>query len=89
MDTIQILGLFAAALTTISFFPQAYKVIKSRNTQSISLFMYVILVIGVILWLSYGIVKNDLPIILANIVTLIPTLVILFLKVGELIKPKI
>jgi MtN3 and saliva related transmembrane protein len=51
--------------------------------------MYVILVIGVILWLSYGIVKNDLPIILANIVTLIPTLVILFLKVGELIKPKI
>ncbi|NHB67376.1 SemiSWEET transporter [Perlabentimonas gracilis] len=89
MDTIQILGLFAAALTTISFFPQAYKVIKTRNTQSISLLMYVILVVGVILWLSYGIVKNDLPIILANIVTLIPTLVILFLKVGELIKPKI
>jgi MtN3 and saliva related transmembrane protein len=89
MDTIQILGLLAATLTTISFFPQAYKVIRTRNTQGISLLMYVILVVGVFLWLLYGIVKSDLPIILANIVTLIPTLVILFLKVRELIKRKV
>lgn len=46
MDTIQILGLFAATLTAISFFPQAYKVIRMRNTQGISLLMYVILVVA-------------------------------------------
>ena len=63
------IGLVAAALTTIGFIPQAVKTIKTRNTQDLSLHMYIILTVGVFSWLAYGILTADLPVILANAVT--------------------
>ncbi|MDX9846502.1 MAG: SemiSWEET transporter [Tenuifilaceae bacterium] len=83
MDYIRILGLIAATLTTISFFPQAVKIIKTRDAHSISLVMYSILVVGIAMWVVYGFLVGDLPILLANIITLIPTLVILVIKIRE------
>lgn len=83
MDYIRILGLIAATLTTISFFPQAVKIIKTRDARSISLVMYSILVVGIAMWVVYGFLVGDLPILLANIITLIPTLVILVIKIRE------
>ena len=83
MDYIRILGLIAATLTTISFFPQAIKIIKTRDARSISLGMYSILVLGIAMWVVYGFLVGDLPILLANIITLIPTLVILVIKIRE------
>lgn len=83
MESSEIIGLLAASLTTFSFFPQAVKIIKTRDARSISLVMYSILVVGLSLWLVYGLMNNDMPIILANIVTLIPTLVILTMKLKE------
>jgi len=76
---ITILGLVAAILTTISFLPQAIKTIKTKNTDDLSLGMYSVLVSGIILWLIYGILIKDLPVILANGVTLVFTSSILFL----------
>jgi len=81
MDYVEILGLIAAVLTTGSFLPQAIKVIKTKNTNDLSLSMYSMFVSGVGLWLVYGFIIDSLPIILANIVTLMLSGTILFMKI--------
>jgi len=78
---ITIIGLIAAACTTISFLPQALKSIKTRQTKDISLTMYSLFTTGIVLWLVYGIFIRDFPLIAANIVTLIFTLIILVMKI--------
>ena len=78
---INYVGFFAAFCTTFAFVPQAIKVYKSKSTKDISLYMFLIFTIGVLSWLMYGIVISDLPIILANSVTLILSLFILVYKI--------
>ena len=80
MNGISVLGLLAASLTTISFLPQVVKTWKSRSAKDLSLGMFSIFTLGVALWLAYGIAINDLPVILANIVTLILASTLLFFK---------
>ncbi|MFT6335398.1 MAG: MtN3 and saliva related transmembrane protein [Saprospiraceae bacterium] len=80
MNYIQIIGIVAAVLTTLSFLPQAIKAIKTKDTRGISLTMYSLFFLGVTLWLIYGILINDLPIILANGLTFILAGTILILK---------
>ena len=81
MEITEMLGYMAAVLTTVSFVPQALKTIKTKNTQGISLVMYLIFSIGVFFWLIYGIATNNMPVLLANGVTLCFALVILFYKI--------
>jgi MtN3 and saliva related transmembrane protein len=80
MNIITIIGIIAACLTTLSFLPQTIKTIKEKNTEGISLLMYGMFTAGVFLWLVYGFFTNDLPVFLANLVTLSFALTILFLK---------
>lgn len=75
------LGIIAAILTTSSFIPQAWRVIRTKDTRSISLGMYVLSVTGIAMWLIYGITIQDLPLILANGVTLIFSSIILVYKI--------
>lgn len=81
MNFVTILGLVAGACTTFAFLPQAIKTIKTKHTSDISLIMYIVINIGVALWLTYGFLRNDLPVILANGIVLIFTLTILGLKI--------
>ena len=81
MTLITNLGLLAALLTTIAFLPQLIKIWKTQKTGDISFIMYVILITGVFLWLVYGFLIKDLPLILANLVTLILASSVLFLKI--------
>ena len=81
MDTIQILGLGAAALTTGANFPQTYKVIKSRSTKSLSTISFLMLFLGSITWVIYGFYRDDVPVILANGLAGILHGTILFMKV--------
>ncbi len=74
------IGLLAAALTTFSFLPQAIKTIRDKDTKSISLGMYSMFASGVLLWLVYGLAIKDFPIIIANVITLIFAVAILFMK---------
>jgi len=74
------IGFFAAFCTTIAFYPQAVKVWKTKSTKDISLSMFIIFTIGVFSWLVYGVVISNLPIILANTVTLTLSLFILIYK---------
>ncbi len=80
MDFIQLIGIMAGTLTSISFLPQAIKTWKSRSAKDLSLGMFLIFTSGVALWLTYGIIREDLPIILANIVTLVLSASILYFK---------
>ncbi len=81
MSWVIILGLLAAAFTTAALLPQVIKTVKTKKTDDISLLMYVILSIGISLWLIYGLLTIDLPIILANSITLILTVIVLILKI--------
>ena len=78
---IKYIGFFAAFCTTIAFLPQAIKVFKSKSTKDISLYMFIIFIIGVLSCLVYGLIINDMPIILANAVTLILSFFILIYKI--------
>ncbi len=75
-----IFGYIAGALTTISFVPQVIKAWKTKSTRDISLGMFLIFTLGVLLWLVYGILRFDLPIIAANSVTVTLALLILMMK---------
>ncbi|WP_111706795.1 SemiSWEET family sugar transporter [Lutibacter citreus] len=80
IDSNEIIGLIAAALTTSAYVPQAYKTWKTKSAGNISLTMYLVMLSGVILWLIYGIHLNSLAMILANIVTIILTVLIIIFK---------
>jgi MtN3 and saliva related transmembrane protein len=79
----EILGYIAAFLTTAAFLPQTIKTIKSRDTASISLAMYVMFTTGIVLWLAYGILIESMPMIIANIITFVLSATILVLKLTE------
>lgn len=79
IDTFEIIGLIAAALTTSAFVPQVYKTWKTKSVDGLSLTMYIVFLTGIILWLIYGIHLKSLAMILSNIVTgLLALLLILF-----------
>ncbi len=75
------LGFLAASLTTIAFVPQVYKVWKTNDTKSISLSMFLLFWLGVLCWLVYGFLREDLAITFANIITLIAAGYILLKKI--------
>ena len=85
---ISLIGYVAGFCTAIAQFPQAYKVIKTGETESISLGMYLIMTLGIFFWFAYGILIPDLPMILANGVCLIPSVYILFITVRNSKKAK-
>ena len=75
------IGFFAGFCTTIAFIPQAFKVWKTKSTKDISLLMFLIFTTGVISWLLYGVIISDFPIIIANSITLLLSIFILFYKI--------
>jgi MtN3 and saliva related transmembrane protein len=83
MTHTDLLGLIAAALTTLSFVPQAIKSVRTRDLSGISLGMYSAFTCGVALWLVYGWVTAAMPVIVANAVTLPLCAIILVLKLRE------
>ena len=80
MTPIDLLGLAAAALTTASFLPQAILVLRTRNTDGISLVMYLMFTAGVAIWVVYGSLLKSIPLVAANTVTLLLGLCILGVK---------
>jgi MtN3 and saliva related transmembrane protein len=81
MELAQGVGLAAGFLTTIAFVPQVWKIWRARSAKDISLRTYLALSAGVALWLAYGILKHEPPIILWNAVTLVVALAIVAMKI--------
>ncbi|WP_437678718.1 SemiSWEET transporter [Sorangium sp. So ce131] len=84
LEAVTAIGLIAATLTTISFLPQVLRTLRTRDTRSISVGMYATLVAGVGLWLVYGLLTRDMPIIIANAITFLfsGTVFVLKLRYG-------
>jgi MtN3 and saliva related transmembrane protein len=80
MEIAQWIGLIAGALTTIAFIPQVVKTYRSRSAKDLSLTMFLVFSIGILLWLVYGILINEWPVIIANAITLLLSLVLLSFK---------
>lgn len=80
VNAIEILGLVAAGLTTVSFVPQLLRIIRTKNVEGISLAMYLVFFAGVLMWLTYGVLINSLAVTVANAVTALLVLAILVLR---------
>ena len=80
MDTTEILGYAAALMTTISNIPQVIKIIKTRETKDVSTRTYLFLLTGLVLWVVYGILREDWPLIAANGISALICAMVLFLK---------
>lgn len=80
MQWIDYVGLFGAFLSAITFIPQVFKAWQSKSVGDLSIWMIVILLANVSTWLFYGIVKNDLAIIIANAIILFLSLLMLYFK---------
>lgn len=83
-----IIGYGASILSTIAFLPQAIYVIRTRDTNSISLATYAIFVTSVLLWFIYGILLKDVPIIFSNIICVFLGGIILTYKVMDVYTKK-
>ena len=77
----EIIGYFAAIFTTFAYVPQTIKVFREKNTKSLSLGMYLMINTGIALWLVYGFMIDSPSLILANGITLMLSLPILFMKI--------
>ena len=80
MDLTGIIGLAAGFLTTVAFVPQVTKVWRTKSAKDVSLKMFIAFSIGVALWLVYGTMLGEWPIILTNAVTLALAVAVLVMK---------
>jgi MtN3 and saliva related transmembrane protein len=88
MDYIEVLGLIAAAMGGAALFPQVLKVLKTKSTKDISREMFLLLTGSILLWLVYGVLLNNIPIIIANFFGLIQALIILFYKIENQLRKR-
>jgi MtN3 and saliva related transmembrane protein len=80
MPALEILGFVAAILTTLCWLPQAAKTIRTKETGSLSLLAQSALTVGIVLWLAYGLLIGNAPIILSNAISLVLVTTILAMK---------
>ncbi|MBL0743912.1 SemiSWEET family sugar transporter [Chryseolinea lacunae] len=79
MDLMTVVGIAASALTATSLLPQLLKLIREKKAQDISVTMLSVLLAGLVLWICYGVLKNDLIIIVANAFAVLVNLTTFFL----------
>ena len=77
---VKIVGFAAATCTTLAYAPQFIKVWRTRSTEDISLGMFLVMVLGLVLWLLYGFLSRDTPLVAANAITIVLAGGILFMK---------
>jgi MtN3 and saliva related transmembrane protein len=82
LETIAIIiGLTAAFLTTFAYLPQSIKTIKTKHTKDLSLAMLIMIDLGLVCWLTYGIMISSIPVISANTVSIFLITIILIMKI--------
>ncbi|KGA92774.1 hypothetical protein LptCag_0509 [Leptospirillum ferriphilum] len=81
IDPANMIGFLAGALTTVSFLPQIVKVLKTRDTRSLSVSMYGLFTLGVFLWLVYGWIVHSPPVIFYNAMTFLLSAALLAAKI--------
>jgi MtN3 and saliva related transmembrane protein len=82
MSSLDILGLIATCFTTSSFVPQVWRTWRTRDVSGISLASYAVITVGLALWLAYGLLRGDLPLVVANAVMVVLTGAITVMKLS-------
>ena len=72
----QYVGIVAGILTGVSLLPQLIKIIKEKKANSISFGMLIVLLAGLCVWIVYGVLKKDYPIIVTNSFSLLTNIII-------------
>ena len=80
MDIISMIGIVAAALSTISLLPQLIRVWKTKSVKDLSTVMCGIMCTSVVLWLTYGFLAADGPLMASNSIVFAQTVAILGFK---------
>ncbi|SEN39458.1 MtN3 and saliva related transmembrane protein [Chitinophaga rupis] len=80
MELIDIIGFIAGICTATSLLPQLITTLKQKKAQEVSLFMFIVLLMGNALWIWFGVAKSELPIILTNSFSLLLNIIMLVLK---------
>jgi MtN3 and saliva related transmembrane protein len=80
VEIVTIIGSLAAIASTTSFAPQAWKIVKERRARDISARMYALSVVAFSLWLTYGVLKREWPIIVPNFLCLMMSAFILLMR---------
>ncbi|MDG1287114.1 MAG: SemiSWEET transporter [Rickettsiales bacterium] len=88
MELAQIIGYLGTLAITVCYIPQVLHTYRSKDVTGISLGMYCALATGVALWLFYGILKSDIPLMLCNSISLLMIISILTMKVLYSKKPE-
>ena len=81
MELTQIIGLAAGILTATSLLPQVFKTLKEKKAEDVSLVMLLVLQAGLILWIFYGIRREDMPIIATNCFSLLVNITMVILRI--------
>src|SRR6476661_969858 len=81
MELTQIIGLAAGILTASSLLPQVFKTLKEKKAEDVSLGMLFLLQAGLVLWIIYGIRREDLPIIATNCFSLLVNITMVILRI--------
>jgi MtN3 and saliva related transmembrane protein len=77
---IEILGLIAGTISSITFLPQVIKIWQTKSAKDLSIPMLLLLVLGVSMWLAYGIIIKNTPVIYTNSMVLFMSFIMLFFK---------
>lgn len=80
MDKVQIIGIVAGFITASSTLPQLVKIIKEKKAESVSVWMLLVLLLGLALWTVYGVMKKDWPIIVTNSFSILLNIVLVFFR---------
>ncbi|MFZ4769966.1 MAG: SemiSWEET transporter [Ferruginibacter sp.] len=80
MDYIKLLGLAAGTISSITFLPQVIRIWKTKSAKDLSLNMLALLILGVSMWLTYGIMVKDVAIIYTNSMVLTMSFIMLYFK---------
>ncbi|MGL5268541.1 MAG: SemiSWEET family sugar transporter [Spiroplasma sp.] len=87
MDTIAIVfSWIGVCLTGITLIPQSYKVLRTKDTESISLYMLILFVISSIVWIIFAILTKQIPIIVVNSLVLVSAIFITYFKIYNIFK---
>jgi MtN3 and saliva related transmembrane protein len=80
MSGTDILGYAACAVTALTFLPQVIKTWKEKSAKNVSLMMFVIAFINEVMWIAYGVLRNDMVIIVTNVIMIIMCSIMIILK---------
>lgn len=80
MEIAGVIGIVAGVFTSVSLLPQLIKIVREKRVEELSMSMFISLLIGLSLWVYYGILRKDMPIIVTNGFSVLLNICILFLR---------